>query len=193
LERCFVLAGRFGTFDIDRHEAALPDVLAAYAVKARAPLPRAIIDQVLHCTAVDLKAVWDGLYQPEKRAYDMAWAIHVARDGHENGTYHDVHCWVFTPAGFCRLLERLASQGLVQYRCDAFHDTQRYELDFTVIMSPCENPAEASRSWANAAASAQDLPPETQPAAPLEPTTDGNARQLGWVRRLFSRSKPLGT
>jgi hypothetical protein len=77
LERCFVLAGRFGTFDIDRHEAALPDVLAAYAVKARAPLPRAIIDQVLHCTAVDLKAVWDGLYQPEKRAYDMAWAIHV--------------------------------------------------------------------------------------------------------------------
>jgi Cation efflux family len=51
--------------------------------------------------------------------------------------------------------------------------------------------AEASRSWANAAASAQDLPPETQPAAPLEPTTDGNARQLGWVRRLFSRSKPL--
>jgi hypothetical protein len=152
-------------------------------------LPRAIIDQVLHCTTVDAKAVWDSCYQPEKRAYNMAWAINLARDAHENGAYHDVHCWVFTPAGFCRLLERLASEGLVRYRCDAFHDTQRYELDFTVIMSPFENLAEASRSWANAAASAQDLPPAPgHPTSPA-PTTDGAARRLGRIRRLFSRPK----
>lgn len=178
------------TFDIDRRETALADVLAAYAVKARAPLPHAIIDNALHCTTVDLRAVWDGRYQPEKRSCDVAWAIKIARDAHENGTYRDVHCWVFTPAGFCRLFERLASEALVRYRCDAFYDTQCYELDFTIIMSPCEDPAEASRSWANAAASAQDLPPATQPAAPPAPAIDGAARPAKWVRRLFSVINP---
>jgi hypothetical protein len=119
--------------------------------------------------------------------------IQLARDAQENGTYRDVHCWVFTPAGFCRLLERLASEGLVRYRCDAFYDTQPYELDFTVILSPCEDRAEASRSWANAASMAQDLPPAPQPAAPPAPTIEGDARRLGWARRLFSRQKLLGT
>jgi SAM-dependent methyltransferase len=175
------------TFDIDRRETALTDVLTAYAVQARAPLPRAIIDVVLHDTTVDLTAVWDGRYQPEKRRHDVAWAIKIARDAHENGTYRDVHCWVFTPAGFCRLLERLTFEGLVHYRCDAFYDTQRYELDFTVIMSPCENPDEASRSWAKAASSAQDLPRASQPAPPPPATIAGGVRRLEWVRRLFPR------
>jgi SAM-dependent methyltransferase len=179
------------TFDIDRRETELADVLAAYVVKTRSPLSRAIIDQVLQCTAVDLQAVWDGRYQPEKRTYDLAWAITVARDAHENGVYHDVHCWVFTPAGFCRLLERLASEGLVQYRCDAFYDTERYQLDFTVVMSACEDRAEASRSWARAASRGQDLPSPSQPAEPLAPTIDSAARRLRWVRRVFSRCNPI--
>jgi hypothetical protein len=181
------------TFDIDRRETVLADVLAAYAVKARVPLPHAIIDNALHCTTVDAKAVWDGRYQPEERTCDVAWAINIARDAHENGTYRDVHCWVFTPAGFCRLFERLASVDLVRYRCDAFYDTERYELDFTVIMSPCEDPAEASRSWADAASSAQDLPPAPQLATSPAPTIDSAARRLEWLRRLFSRYKPVGT
>jgi SAM-dependent methyltransferase len=180
------------TFDIDRQETELADVLAAYVIKARVPLPRAIIDYVLQCTEVDLQAVWDGRYRPEERTYDVASAINVARDAHENGVYHDVHCWVFTPAGFCRLLERLASEGLVQYRCEAFYDTERYQLDFTVIMSPCEDLAEASRSWANAACMAQDLPPP-KPGTPVAPIVDYAARQLGWARRFLSRPKPIGT
>ena len=60
------------TFDIDRRETELADVLAAYVIKARAPLPRAIIDVVSHDTRVDLTAVWDGRYQPEKRTNDVA-------------------------------------------------------------------------------------------------------------------------
>jgi SAM-dependent methyltransferase len=175
------------TFDINRRETALADVLEAHAVKTRIPLPRAIIEYMLQSTTVDLAAVWEGRYQPKKRSCDVAGAINVARDAQENGTYHDVHCWVFTPAGFCRLLERLASEGLVEYRCDAFHDTQKYELDFTVIMCPCEDPAEASRSWANAAASAQDLPPAPQAATPPSPTIDDAIRRPGRIRRLFSR------
>jgi hypothetical protein len=175
------------TFDIDRRETDLADVLAAYAVKARTPLPPAIIDCALHCTTVDLAAVWDGHYQPEKRSCDVAWAVRLARDVHENRTYRDVHCWVFTPAGFCRLLGRLASEGLVPYRCEAFYDTERYQLDFTVIMSLCEDRAEASRSWAKAASSAQDLPRASQPAPPPPATIAGGVRRLKWVRRLFPR------
>jgi hypothetical protein len=180
------------TFDIDRRETELADVLAAYVVKARSPLPRAIIDHVLQCTTVDLHAVWDGRYQPEERTYDVAGALNVARDAHENGAYHDVHCWVFTPAGFCRLFERLATEGLVQFRCDAFFDTERYQLDFTVIMSRCDDRAEASRSWADAACRAQDLPPR-QPAEPAAPIIDGAARKFGWARWLLSYLKPVGT
>jgi hypothetical protein len=122
----------------------------------------------------------------------VAGAINLARDAYESGTYHDVHCWVFTPAGFCRLLERLAYEALVRYRCDAFYDTQRYEFDFTVIMSPCDDPAEASSSWASAARMAQDLRPR-QSATSAAPTMDYAARQLGRARRLFSRFKFSGT
>ena len=81
----------------------------------------------------------------------------------------------------------------MRYRCDAFHDRQPYELDFTVIMSPCEEPAEARRSWADAVSRAQDLPPAQHPAAPPAPAIDGAARQVRWVRRLFSRHRVIGT
>ena len=54
-------------------------------------------------------------------------------------------------AGFSRrlgsavFLSASPLKDLVRYRCDAFYDTQHYELDFTIVVRPCEDPAEASR------------------------------------------------
>jgi hypothetical protein len=137
-------------------------------------------------------SVWDCRYQPEKRTYDVAGAINVARDAHENGNYHDVHCWVFTSAGFCRLLERLVAEGLVKYRCDAFYDTEYYEFDLTVIVSPWGRRRDKP-FVGHAASIARDLPPAGQPAAPLEPTTDRAPGSSDGYAGYFSRSKPLAT
>jgi hypothetical protein len=42
--------------------------------------------------------------------------MNIARDVLENGTYHDTHCWVFTPRSFGSLFERLASGSIYAKR-----------------------------------------------------------------------------
>ena len=79
-ERRCVLAGRFGSLSpindlpsiLIAEKPSLQMFLRHMSSKARAPLPRAIIDVVSHDTRVDLTAVWDGRYQPEKRTNDVA-------------------------------------------------------------------------------------------------------------------------
>ena len=73
-------AGRFGSLSpindlpsiLIAEKPSLQMFLRHMSSKARAPLPRAIIDVVSHDTRVDLTAVWDGRYQPEKRTNDVA-------------------------------------------------------------------------------------------------------------------------
>jgi hypothetical protein len=137
------------TFDLLRSETVLADVLAAHLVGARVPQIRQIIDQVANVAAVDTWHVWDGLLdrsalKPIHPPEDIeAWA----RDVLENHTYRDVHCWVFTPSSFARLMGRMAELGYHSFKCTQHFATEYRQNEFIVHAQPGAGRDEAMASW----------------------------------------------
>ena len=145
------------TFDLYRRETAFSDVLTAYLVRARKPLLHAVVDFALFCTPVDLLKAWDGTMARERALTreDFNRAFHLGRDVVDNGTYHDVHCWVVTPRSFATLFAEMAEFGLHDFACAAFHDTEPHELEFCVALQECSDPVELTESWRRMARTAR--------------------------------------
>jgi predicted SAM-dependent methyltransferase len=136
------------TFDLMREESRLSDVLSAYVVHARIPQTQAIIDHVINVRYdVSAGAIWLGQQANGRPAHTFADAIATARDAVQNGSYHDVHCWVFTPSIFARICRQLAENGLLRMSCIEFFDTERNELEFHVHMQKCEDSEHAAQTW----------------------------------------------
>jgi len=140
-------------FNLLRHETSLADALDAYIRKVRKPSVISILDFVINAVVVDATEAWDGKIQPDglKHMSSTEAAIGLARDAEERGTYHDVHCWVFTPTSFIVLLRKLSSLGLVRFACVEIIDTEPYQFDFYVAMTPCDDVVAAESSWVKAA------------------------------------------
>jgi SAM-dependent methyltransferase len=138
------------TFDYLRRDTTLADILNAYLQRARSPLPIAILDFVLNeTTVINNVDAWEGKLDPAEvqPIHTVDEAITVARDSLENGNYHDVHCWVFTPWSFADLFARAGEAGLIRFACGAFHDTARHHIEFLVTLRACDDPTEVARSW----------------------------------------------
>ncbi|WP_175153402.1 class I SAM-dependent methyltransferase [Paraburkholderia ultramafica] len=87
------------TFDYRRKETQLHELLNANLVKARAPLPICILDHMMNVCQLHTGRAWEGNLCEEdlKPFHDMQTALSTAINALRYGTYHDVHCWVFTP------------------------------------------------------------------------------------------------
>lgn len=148
------------TFDLLRRETELSDVLDSYILSARVPTPHAILDYYLNATPVDPIAAWRGQLNENnvKRSDTFEEAMAMARDAASNGTYHDAHCWVFTPRSFAKLLEQLSTLGLVQFACDRFFDTDVNTIEFFVWLRPETDTLKIVSSWQRMASEAKTLP-----------------------------------
>jgi hypothetical protein len=137
------------TFDWLRAETRLCDILSAYVVRARVPQPREIIDFCVNKTDIDVVAAWQGRINPDElpRSFTFEGAICLARDAMNNGTYHDVHCWVFTPHSFAGLCLELAKVDLLDFSCKSFHVTERNQFEFFVALGKSDDRQEIIRSW----------------------------------------------
>jgi 2-polyprenyl-3-methyl-5-hydroxy-6-metoxy-1,4-benzoquinol methylase len=137
------------TFDFLRRETELSDVLDSYVLAARVPKPHAILDYYLNATQVDPIAAWNGELNENnlKRPNTFEQAMAMARDAATNGTYHDAHCWVFTPRSFADLFEQLSALGLVQFACERFIDTEVNTIEFFVWLKPETDKAKIVASW----------------------------------------------
>jgi SAM-dependent methyltransferase len=137
------------SFDFLRLESQVHDVLDAFLRRTRTPLPRALIDFHTFARHVDCRAAWAGTLDPAKLQpfATLQDGLQLARDALQNGTYHDTHCWVFTPASFADLCVRLAEVDLMPFACDLFFDTPRGELEFFVSMTPSDDNRAVSESW----------------------------------------------
>ena len=160
------------TFDYLRRTTNLTDVLAAFAIKARIPTTQCLLDFCLNEVPVDCVAAWQGTLDVAslKKAHSLEGALHVARDALQNGTYHDVHCWVFTPVSFAALFAEMSRQGLIDFACTDFYDTQENEIEFIVNMRVSDNAFERTQSWQRMTDQAeQKTMPITIAAAVAEP------------------------
>lgn len=137
------------TFDYLRAETRLSDVLPAYLVAARIPQPREIIDFCINKVEIDTAAIWSGEIDPDDlaRSFTFEGAMWIARDAISKGTYHDVHCWVFTPCAFATLCHQLAEQNLLSFACANYHDTESGQLEFFVTLAWCNDKQEVLDSW----------------------------------------------
>ena len=141
---------RRATFDICRRETDLVDLLVAYVCGATRPQLREILDAHAFSTrGIDAPAAWAGTLPPEA-ATPMATlpeALAYARAAAQDGEYHDVHCWVFTPSSFAALFRTLATAGWLPFACDGFHDTAFGSYEFFVTLRQCDDQAETVASW----------------------------------------------
>lgn len=137
------------TFDYVRRETALQDVIDSYIRRARRPLPANIFDHVVNVRYVDTAAAWQGPLDPEKleHRHSFEMAMNLATDALNSQSYHDVHCWVFTPHSFAALMTDLARCGLLDLECSDFGDTPYGSLEFTAFLKPSTNRGAIAESW----------------------------------------------
>jgi SAM-dependent methyltransferase len=149
------------TFDYFRRESLLPEVLTSYIARARVPQPYSVLDYCLNAVDVNTMEAWqkriDG--QSARRHHTSEGALHLARDAFENGTYHDVHCWVFTPRSFAKLIGELCRLGLLDFACESFSDTAMNELEFSVILRRSHDRTYIADSWQRMEHTASDATP----------------------------------
>lgn len=137
------------TFDYLRRESTLVDVVHARTLRTRIPLAYHILDQCLNGVHVDPTQAWAGPLDPStlKHSHSLEGAMHVARDAVENGVYHDVHCWVFTPRTFAGLFAEMVGLGLTDFACGGFFDTDLNQIEFFVHLVPSKDRQAAVASW----------------------------------------------
>ncbi len=166
------------TFDHARNQTRLADLLNAYFCKARVPMAREVMEHVLSNQHVDVVQAWQGQY-PSRRINtvqelnEVAW---LAQDIAQNGNYHDVHCWTFTPLSFCLLMEDLARLELINFRCSAFYDTQTNDIEFFAQLEKSANRDQILESWTRLQSSLRRLDP-----LPKQPKVGRSFK--AWIRR----------
>ncbi len=137
------------TFDFARSLTSLADVLGAYFCRYRIPMPREVIDHVLSHQHIHVIDAWKGIY-PAKRINtvdDLNGVALLSNDILKNNSYHDVHCWVFTPISFCKLMLELSRLELCNFLCSNFFNTQQNELEFFIHLEKSDNKKLIIASW----------------------------------------------
>ncbi len=116
-------------FDHYRQPTTGADVLEAFLRRDRRPGFRQIFDHLASFATLDGALTWDaGSTATPVRQMSVRAAWEIARPTSADQTYHDVHCWVFTPATFFRLLATLIELDLFGFRVATFFPTSGYEF-----------------------------------------------------------------
>jgi Methyltransferase domain len=112
-------------FDALRSATVAADVIGAHLARATVPSPAQVFDHYASAVA------WHGLISwGEEPPFGELVAVHsldeaiaTARSVTASGDYHDVHCWVFTPRSFCRLVATLQQLALVPFSIETCTDS----------------------------------------------------------------------
>lgn len=116
-------------FDHFRHPTTAADVLEAYLRRDRAPGFRQLFDYWASFATVNGALIWDaGTALPPTRQVPARTAWDIAREQANDGTYHDLHCWVFTPVSFFEVLATLIELDLLDFAVATFFATAGHEF-----------------------------------------------------------------
>lgn len=137
----FAIPDKRQCFDYKRQTTRLCDVFEAYLYRSRKPSPRQIFDHVASVVHFQGMHAW-GETVDETAEFTHHNSLHdaqaIAKAAFESGAYHDVHCWVFTPASFFKLFEELAQLGLLKFEVVQFYETVGCE--FYVSLRAVDHP-----------------------------------------------------
>lgn len=131
---CLALPDKRYTWDILRPETELPAWIDGYLTSRVLPSPGHVFAATGQTALMPTGTPWHrkptaAELQPER---DLPAALELARLA---ATEHvDVHCSVFTPATFLRLLGATRRLGLCRFELARFHDTRQGEIEFFVAL-----------------------------------------------------------
>jgi len=116
-------------FDYFRQPTTAADVLEAFLRRDRTPGFRQIFDHLATFATLDGALTWGaGSTGTPSRKMTTRQAWDIARGASTDGTYHDVHCWVFTPATFFQVLATLIELDLFGFRVATFFPPTGHEF-----------------------------------------------------------------
>ena len=101
-------------FDYKRQTTELCDAFEAYLHRNKKPSPRQIFDHVASVVHFQGAYTWGEKIDETSEFthyHTLKDAQAVTKAAFESGAYHDVHCWVFTPNSFFKVLGELAELG----------------------------------------------------------------------------------
>jgi SAM-dependent methyltransferase len=144
------LPDRRFTFDLFRTESRTTDLVAASLNGLKVPDVRAVYDNQLLATAVNVPWITQesstpdqvflgrGAVTPTKVQPDHMAQVRLA----QAGEYLDEHVWVFTPPNFLMIMAQLVTDGLIPFKCHQFYPTSdgsdgvydRSLSSFTVVL-----------------------------------------------------------
>jgi len=147
------------TFDYLRQPTRLNELIDAWLRRNRRPMPAQIFDYAANIVDLDFLTAWQRLPDPGalRRYGDLAFALRKSKEAVREGTYIDVHCWVFTAASLLALLADLAELGLLPFRCLAFWEAEINTNEMTLVLERYAGatPAEKAAARADFAARAR--------------------------------------
>lgn len=127
------------TFDIDRYESTIADIVGTYIDKNTRPSTATVIDFATNYRdKVDPHQAWAGQSYISENAgphkYSLREAVDLAIINKKGEKYVDTHTFTFTPASFIAILKGLADLKLTQFELVEMYDTEKSEYEFFVSL-----------------------------------------------------------
>jgi len=147
-----VVPDRRFTFDANRAETTLAELVGAHLDGRRDPTPQQIFDFEVNLTPIfDVVAAWDGedvtgVVRPD-HPDPAAFALERCREqGRGDADTIDVHCTVYTPQSFLDLYADLVRLGLVDLEIVRFYTTEYGHLEFFATLRKISAPSATDRA-----------------------------------------------
>lgn len=126
-----VIPNKRQCFDYYRPTTQLPEVVEAYLQRSRKPSLRQIFEHISSAVTYQGSISWGGTVNDESQmvrlhTIESAWT--TAQTAFTTGDYCDVHCWVFTPDSFFKLLGEIAAADLLKFEIAEFCETEGCEF-----------------------------------------------------------------
>ena len=140
---CLALPDRRFTFDLRRPESTAGELVEAFLTRASRPPARHLFDQIALRAPLTKGEAWEDDLRSKlpTEAKHLAEARCVAERVASTGDYVDAHCWVFTPASFLDVAERLSGAGLFPFAIDSFHPTEYGDDEFYLRLRKSDDAA----------------------------------------------------
>jgi hypothetical protein len=134
------------TFDIHRRTSSLSEMVECFLLQSRKPNLRQVFDQLLLDSESDTYTIWrNGPPSPLITAEKIQKAFQETLEVRRSNSYHNVHCWVFTPKSFLINMYFLSVLRLTNFELIHFWPTETGQGEFILILRKIPTMSESER------------------------------------------------
>jgi 2-polyprenyl-3-methyl-5-hydroxy-6-metoxy-1,4-benzoquinol methylase len=144
-------------FDYYRPPSGLARLIDAFVAGDTRTTAGSVVEHIMYAATVDGAITWDRTAEHSAPKF-----LHTAEQARglydsiaQDGAFHDVHAWAFTPASFRLVADDLNRLGLISLRECSWHDTEGYEF-YVQLSRQGDGPDVGRATLAKSAISAWD-------------------------------------